>query len=240
VWAPLSAEARAVFNATSALEYFSSVEGYDYGYQNILWGWQDTQVDNYPCLPPSFGDLCLTPAHVQILFGALDRGVNATANILFKQAWNKRVGTEGLSFAEILQYANQTAGIRAEDIPVIVEKDSWVYETTRYGEDTVGPALVCCTFVCEMWKAGGLFGNLSRSINCAEQTNLDDYTLNFLTTPAKLPKQCVQADPNNTLCQLEGEYSVDLGDVYASREPYAHMDEFCPSRAPSYERPSGC
>ena len=240
VWAPLTPEARAQFNASAALDYFATVEGFDYGYQNILWAWQDTVEDNYPCLPPSFGQLCLTPAHVQILFGALDRAVNSTANILFLQAWNKRIGTEGLTFAEILRYANQTAGIRAEDIPVMVEKDSWVYETTRFGVATTGPALVCCSFVCEMWKAGGLFGNLSRQINCAEQTNLDDYTLNFLTTPSMLPPQCAKADPNNSLCQLEGDYSVDLGAVYGTRQPYAHMDEWCPSRAPGYERPSQC
>lgn len=240
VWAPLNPTAREQFNATAALQYFTTVEGFDYGYQNILWGWQDTVEDNYPCLPPSFGQLCLTPHHVQILFGALDRAVNSTANIIFLQAWNKRVGTEGLTFAEVLQYANQTAGIRAEDIPVIVEKDSWVYETTRHGVATTGPALVCCTFVCNMWKAGGLFGNLSREINCAEQTNLDDYTLDFLTTPSTLPKQCRAADPNNPLCQLEGEYSVDLGGVYGTRHPYAHMDEYCPSRAPGYERSDSC
>ena len=240
VWAPLNPTARAVFNATAALEYFSTVEGFDYGYQNILWGWQDTVEDNYPCLPPSFGDLCLTPHHVQILFGVLDRAVNATANIIFLQAWNKRVGTDGLSFAEVLMYANQTAGIQAQDIPVIVEKDSWVYETTRFGEPAVGPALVCCSFVCNVWKAGGLFGDLAREINCAEQTNLDDYTLDFLTTPNPLPSLCAKADPNNPLCQLEGDYSVNLGDVYGTRQPYAHMDEWCPSRAPGYERSTTC
>ena len=240
VWAPLTPAARAQFNASSALDYFNSVKGYDYGYQNILWGWQDTVEDNYPCLPPSFGQLCLTPAHVQILFGALDRAVNSTANIIFLQAWNKRVGTSGLSFAEVLMYANLTAGIQAQDIPVIVEKDSWVYETTRDGVATTGPALVCCSFVCNMWKAGGLFGDLAREINCAEQTNLDDYTLNFLTTPSPLPSQCAKADPNNSLCQLEGEYSVDLGGVYGTREPYAHMDEWCPSRAPGYDRSDSC
>ena len=240
VWAPLTQAARAQFNATAALEYFASVEGFDYGYQNILWGWQDTVEDNYPCLPPSFGDLCLKPAHVQILFGALDRAVNATANVLFLQAWNKRVGTQGLTFAQVLQYANQSAGIRAEDIPVIVEKDSWVYETTRHGVAAVGPALVCCSFVCNMWKAGGLFADLTREINCAEQTNLDDYTLDLLTYPATLPKECSSADPHNRLCQLEGAYSVDLGEAYGTRTPYAHMDESCPSRAPAYDRPDKC
>jgi hypothetical protein len=38
VWAPLSAEARSRFNETAALEKFLEMEGFDYGYINMLWG----------------------------------------------------------------------------------------------------------------------------------------------------------------------------------------------------------
>ena len=239
VWAPLSAEAALAFNETAAAEYFFTQEGYDYGYYNLLWGWQDTVSDNYPCLPPAF-ELCLTPHHVQILFGFIDRSIPTVGDILFIQAWNKRLGTQGLNFAELLQHANQTAKLSAEELPLIVERDDWVYDTQRYGQPAQGPAQVCCTFVCNIWKSGGLFGNLSDSIFCAEQTNFDDYSLDLLTTPQQRPSQCVTADPSNVLCQLEGAYSVELGPEYGSRAPYAHMDEKCPSLAPSYSRPSNC
>ena len=239
VWAPLSPEAAARFNATAASEYFFTQEGYDYGYYNLLWGWQDTVLDNYPCLPPSFS-LCLTPHHVQILFGFIDRVIPTVGDILFIQAWNKRLGTQGLSFAELLQHANQTAKISAELVPIIVERDEWTYTTQRYGQVAEGPAQVCCVFVCNMWKSAGLFGNLTDSFECAEQTNFDDYSLNLLTTPTQRPKQCTNADPNNTLCQLEGEYTLELGPEYGVRSAYAHMGESCPSLAPSYSRPSDC
>ena len=239
VWAPLTAEAAAVFNETAAAEYFYTQEGFDYGYHNLLWGWQDTVIDNYPCLPPSF-ELCLTPHHVQLLFGFIDRVIPTVGDILFIQAWNKRLGTSGLSFAELLQHANQTANISAEELPLIVERDDWMYDTNRYGQPAQGPAQVCCTFVCNVWKQGGLFGNLSSTIQCAEQTNFDDYSLDLLTTPKQLPKQCTSADPANSLCQLEGAYTLELGAEYGQRAAYAHMDERCPSLAPNYSRPSNC
>jgi hypothetical protein len=52
VWAPLSDEARKNYNETAAVEYFKSQEGYDYGFQTMLWGWLDTPKGNFPCLPP--------------------------------------------------------------------------------------------------------------------------------------------------------------------------------------------
>jgi len=240
LWAPLTPAAAKSFNSTAALEYFQTVEGFDYGYQTLLWGWQDTQLDNYPCLPPDFTSLCLTPHHVQVLFGFIDKSLPSVGDVLFSQAWAKRIGRdEKLSFAEILMYGNRS-GHAAIDIPVIPEQDNWMYNTTRYGVVAEGPALVCCTFVCNMWKHAGVFGELADQIQCAEQTNLDDYTLNILSIPTTRPAACEAADPHNVLCQLEGEYSVDLGDVYATRTPYSHMDEHCPGRAPDYTRPGNC
>ena len=238
VWAPLTPAARAAFDEAAAIKYFLSQVGFDYGYQTLLWGWQDTVQDNYPCLPPN-RSLCLTPHHVQILFGFLNRSLPDTGNVLFLQAFNHRLGTEQLSFAELLQYANETAGVSAEELPTIVERDSWLYDTTRFNVSAQGPAQVCCVFVCNMWRAGGLFGNLSSRIQCAEQTNYDDYSLDFLTVPQPKPAQCSQADQDNVLCQLEGKYSLQLQD-YGSKPVYPNMHERCPSEAPSYSRPGDC
>lgn len=38
-----------------------------------------------------------------------------------------------------------------------VEEDHFVYSTTRNGQKMDGPSMVCCVFVCRMWKAAGLF-----------------------------------------------------------------------------------
>ena len=43
------------------------------------------------------------------------------------------------------------------------------YNTTRYGKPAVGESMVCCVFVCHMWKAGGIFGENGE--NCGEFTN---------------------------------------------------------------------
>lgn len=66
----------------------------------------------------------------------------------------------------------------------------------------------------------------------------DDYALNILDAPAR-PPQCVAADPENPLCQIEGEYTVQLND-FAIKAPYAHMAQKCPSKAPKYDKPIDC
>ena len=39
VHVPLSAKSRKLFNTTAAIDFFQSVEGLEYGYINMLWGW---------------------------------------------------------------------------------------------------------------------------------------------------------------------------------------------------------
>jgi hypothetical protein len=177
-------------------------------------------------------------------------------------------------------------------------------QTTRNGQPASGPSMVCCVFVCHMWKAAGMFTNLNDEVwrvpalavgsgvvehcchnmplpalcvlcsclclcmparmyderhgvtttsllvsasrlslllqvNCGELTNWDDYVLNIFDPTPALPSQCKSADPTNPLCQLTGQYSLQLND-YATKTPYAHMAEQCPSEAPLYNKPSNC
>jgi hypothetical protein len=116
--------------------------------------------------------------------------------------------------------------------------DSWNYNTTRYGQVAEGRSLVCCVFVCGMWKSAGVFGSLTDSIECGELTNWDDYALNILAAPHR-PAACIDADPNNPLCQLEGAYTLQLNE-FATKTPYANMAQQCPSQAPFYEKPADC
>lgn len=236
VHAPLGAKAAANFDEDKANAWFKTVEGFNYGYHNMLLGWIDTVNDNYPCVAPNFTQ-CLSWDTVTVLFGLVDKVAPAAADLIFNAAMNQRLGTTGLGMAEVLQEADKK-GIPANTLPVIVEQDSWVYNTTRYGKPAMGPSMVCCVFVCHTWKAAGVFGDLADEINCVEQTNYDDYVRNFLDAPTR-PAQCKAADPDNQLCQLLGDYTLELND-YATLAPYAHMDEKCPSEAPTYKRPSGC
>jgi hypothetical protein len=111
------------------------------GYHNFLWGWVDTVKDNYPCLPPDYTQ-CLQWEHVEVLFGLLERILPATADLLFgqvtrrtrgcwsqraqlarahAQAFNHRMGTEGLSAADLFYLAHQR-GIQANTLVTVVEE----------------------------------------------------------------------------------------------------------------------
>jgi len=239
VYAPLTTDAAARFNATAAWAAFNEWQGLDYGYHNLLFGWIDTPTDNYPCLPPDYTQ-CLQWQHVEVLVGLADRLAPPVASLLFNQALAHRVnGPADMRAAEIL-YAAYQQGISTPDLPVIVESDEWEYQTTRYqNTTTTGRSMVCCVFVCNIWKAAGVFGSLTDEINCAELTNWDDYALTILDPKPARPNACVQADPANPLCQLEGEYSLVLNN-YATKAPYAHMAEKCPSEPPAYKKPADC
>jgi hypothetical protein len=237
VHAPLSPENRAKFNETAALEFFQSVNGTDYGYRNMLWGWVDTMKDNYPCVPPTY-TTCLEFDHFPIIFGLLEKVAPSLSTLMVTQAWNKRLGSQDLGVSQLLQKAAED-NVPAASIPTIVEQDSWRYKTTRFGQNITGHSMVCCVFVCEMWKAGGLFDDIDNDFQCTEQTNSDDYQLAIFDTNYTRPKVCVDADPNNQLCQLSGNYQLHLNE-YNTRTPYKRMGESCPSLAPKYVRTPGC
>jgi len=75
-------------------------------FYNQFWGWLDTDNDNYPCLPPDW-TYCLTWEHMQIVSGLLDKVDPDLCDQFFKQGMNIRLGTTGLSAAEIYQEGNK-------------------------------------------------------------------------------------------------------------------------------------
>ena len=172
VWAPLNAAAREKYNETAALEFFRSVEGMDYGFRTLLWGWIDDAVANLPCLPPDFESSCLSWSYFEASLAELDRHTG-----LGRMIWNpgmaKRLSvSDELRTAELYQLAAEK-GLSSLDLIRMPEQDSWRYNTTRNGEPYEGQDMVCDVFVCNMWKAGGLFGDVADAINCGEMTNWD-------------------------------------------------------------------
>eukprot|EP01061_Rhynchopus_euleeides_P016104 TRINITY_DN272_c0_g1_i1.p1 TRINITY_DN272_c0_g1~~TRINITY_DN272_c0_g1_i1.p1 ORF type:complete len:649 (+),score=296.80 TRINITY_DN272_c0_g1_i1:83-1948(+) len=231
VWAPLAPENRARLDQAKMWEFFNENAGLDYGFHTLLWGWVDTVDRNYPCLPPDY-KACLTWDTVEVLFAIGHRIAPEVTDMLAVQAWNLRVGTSGLTPDEIFMHAETVLNISSNVIPTIVEQDSWVYNTTRYGKPAVGRSMVCCAFVCSMWKAGGLFGDAQ--VNCGELTNLDDYSLGIFDkaqTGANRPEVCKKADPENELCQLVGPYTLNLNH-FNEGKIYSGMDSNCSSWAP--------
>lgn len=220
VHVPLSAEARASFNETAAREFFRETEGLDYGFYNMLWGWVDTVGDNYPCLPDDYSSECLQWALIETLFAVIDRRAPAVSDLMWNQAWNHRIGSSGLGTSDIYKAAFDQ-GIDSQIIPTIPEQDTWMYETTRDGQPAVGRSMVCCVFVCHMWKAGGLFGD--NEVNCGEFTNVDDYSLAIF----------------DSYSQILGDYTLTLNE-FNSKQMFSHMNEQCASFAPDYERAPDC
>ena len=237
VWAPLSPEYNAKFDTKKALSWFKSVEGFDYGYHNMLFSWIDTKHGNYPCIPPNY-DICLEWMHLEALSGFFDRVNTKFAPLLWLEAFNKRVGTAGLHTLDVFRAAIEK-GIDLEILPTIVEKDEWMYNTTRYGKEDVGPAMMCSSFVCNMWKAAGIFEEIGNDINCAEFTPYDVHALKIFDENFEFPDICHTADPENPLCQVVGQYTLHLND-FNTRPMQPRMNEVCPSLAPDYERPRTC
>jgi len=223
VHVPLSEAARANFNEEAALDFFRSTEGLEYGYHVMLWGWLDTISQNFPCLPPDYSSNCLQWELVESLFALIDKSIPQLANLFWNQAWNHRLGTSGLTTAELFQEAGKR-NMKSIEIPIIPEQDSWVYNTTRYGEPAVGKAMVCCVFVCNIWKAAGVFGDSTDQVNCGELTNYDDYVLDIF---------------QDTYTQMMGKYDLTLND-FNTKDIFPHMAEHCPSFAPDYEKPADC
>ena len=129
VHAPLNEENRAKFNTTAALEFFSTVEGLNYGYHNMLWGWIDTIKNNYPCVPPypvTEDSKCLGWPLIEVLFSVLNKLIPALGDLMFKQAWNFRLGSTGLEPPELYQLAVKK-GMNTNQLPTIPEEDSWKY-----------------------------------------------------------------------------------------------------------------
>ena len=231
VWAPLDPARRAKLNVTAMWEFFRENEGYNYGYHTLLFGWIDTEQNNYPCLPPDY-KTCLTWNIVELLFAVGHKIAPKLTDQIVVQAYNHRIGTKGLIPEEVYMYAETKLNMTLSHLPTIVEQDSWRYETTRYFKPAVGRSMVCCVFVCSMWKAGGLFGDTD--MNCEELTNMDDYSLDIFNrqlTGENRPEVCKQADPTNQLCQLVGPYTLNLNH-FNEGKMYKAMDTKCPSWIP--------
>jgi len=80
----------------------------------------------------------------------LESVVPDTVYSFMGEALNMRLGTKGLSLAEVMNLAVDR-GITLEELMAIVENDNWVYSD--------GKSMVCSSFVAALYKAGGLFGD---------------------------------------------------------------------------------
>lgn len=236
----LSAESRAKFNASAAVAAFETTyEGVPYGFENMLWGWFDGPVDNFP--PPL--DVHLVGTLLSI-FDPIARKVSGDTPSLWNGAISHRLGVplrwgDNTSTAALLDAARRR-NITFGDILRMPEEDSWRYplpdETCarlKRPKGCTAPKQVCNVFVCKMWVEGGMLGD---DFNCGEQTPLDTYGMTLFDTAPPLSDACRAADPMNTkFCQILGDWRMKVPRL-ATVAPHAHMSERCPSKAPDYAK----
>ena len=113
---PLSAEARANFNETAAVEFFHSTVGHPYGYHNFLFGWIDTPTQNYPpLLPPEF---------LPIVLSMYEKINPFKADRLYFEAVNLRLGTRNKTAEELTAIAAERK-MTMDDVTAMVEVEGW-------------------------------------------------------------------------------------------------------------------
>ncbi|KAK9673924.1 hypothetical protein RND81_12G199000 [Saponaria officinalis] len=221
---PLHPDLRAKFNLSAAWEYARSMDGLPYGYHNLIFSWIDTVDKNYP--PPLDGNLV---ASVMSIWNQMQPAYAAN---LWKEALNKRLGTLDLDLPEILVEVEKR-GSSFDELLTIPEEDNWIYED--------GASVSCIAYVLQIYKAAGLFGPFSSSIQATEFTIKDAYSLKFFeTNSSRLPSWCNDNDNVKLpFCQILGKYRMELPG-YNTIDPYPHMNEKCPSLPPKYYRPENC
>ena len=103
----------------------------------------------------------------------MERLVPSVSELLWGQAFNVRMGLQGTKMVDIYRIAADQ-NISASTIPMVPESDDFNYTVNRGNVSVTGKSMVCCVFVCNMWKHGGIFDDIGRdSVNCAELTNWD-------------------------------------------------------------------
>ncbi|KAJ6431201.1 hypothetical protein OIU84_018649 [Salix udensis] len=220
---PLHPDVRAKFNSTAAWEYARSMSGKPYGYHNMIFSWIDTIADNYP--PPLDAHLVIS------VMSMWTRVQPAYAANMWNEALNKRLETEDLDLYGILG-ETERRGIAFDELLAVPERDEWVYSD--------GQSTTCVAFILAMYKAAGVFGPVSSSVQVTEFTIRDAYMLKiFENNHTRLPSWCINGNGQLPICQILGEYRMELPE-YNSIEPYANMNENCPSLPPFYDRPLQC
>ena len=237
VWLPMTDSARQTFNVTSAWQFINSTLGKPYGYVEFASTFYDTERDNlpWPATPEALEVVIAIVAGVGIPFSDPMYGSWNLIDLLFTLSLTFKLGLPygtNLTFIEALNTA-AGQGLTFGQLVAKPEQDTWLY-------GNMSVARVCDAYYCSVVKAGGVFGSLTNSINCAEFENSGVYQL-FIFDPAPTrPQACQDVDPAPyPFCQLLGAYQIPLPKV-GTNTPYAHMMETCPSLPTEYLRTPGC
>lgn len=220
---PMAPKWRAKFNIDKAWDWYQTVDGLPYGINNFFFSWLDTPDDNFPQI--TGGDAFYT--FLMILEEIPFLGPQIVDTV-WNKAMNKRLGTEGLTYREIIKKATER-GMDIGEVVAIPEKEEWNYE--------YGKSYVCSCFGAAILLHSGMFGDIT--YNPQEFAGRDVFMMNIWDKDYDLPEECQQNDPDLPYCQIAGDYKI-IPRWYSTIDVYQNMNDHCPSRSPDYFRPEGC
>lgn len=220
----LSDESRAKFDVNKAWATYNSLQGQPYGFDNIIFSFWDTPEQSFTQLANT--DILMV--YVALMYRIPKARPFVTKFI--EQGLNKRLGTSGLSFPQIIEELG-VRRINIGHIGTIPENPNW-----RYGPDN-GPRYICSALVTRLLIDSGVLAGYE--LYPHEFTPNDVYNLKLWKTSG-IPQECVQNDPYLPYCQVSGKRALLPFKYFNSIPIYNHMNEKCPAIAPLYERPANC
>jgi hypothetical protein len=216
----LKKELRDKMNVPGMWAAYKLIQGIPYGFNNFIFGSQDTLDQNRP----DYFD----PNFVVTFAGVLFKWFPSLINRVLVNGLNMRLGTKGLDVDGIWQEIYEQR-VTVPELLAIVEDEDWLYPE--------GISLVCSSLLVYLYKAGGLFGDLT--INSPEFTPMDVLVLDFWDLDdQQLIDACKGRAPRG-YCQIMGIFDMDLGRIgYVT--PYNNMNERCSTMPPHYYRSDDC
>ena len=204
----LADQYRAKFDVTKAWASYFQIHGRPYGFDNILFSFWDTPQN-------SFTQLANTDIFM-VYFALLAKHPKGrqAVNLVLEQGLNRRLGTTGLSFEQILEEIAKR-GMSIGQLGAIPEKESWTYgadNRSRY---------ICSAVVVRLLRDAGALAGLD--FVPQELTPNDVYNLKLWKTDR--PKECADNDPYLPYCQVTGKFALLPFKLYNSIVPYSHMFE---------------
>ena len=152
-------------NISKAIKLFYELEGLPYGYRNFLFGWIDTQANNFP------GNL--SKQFLINFFSALQRDNNIGHFVkrFIDEGLSKRLNLNfDVSLKQIIDMTIDQ-NISIYKLLTYPEKDEWIYSD--------GYSYVCNTFVLRLYKEVGIFDEILDLVEVSEFTPKDAYQIDI-------------------------------------------------------------
>ena len=220
----LSDENRAKFDVSKAWATYYKYQGRPYGWDNILYSFWDTPQNSFSQLGNS--DIMMT--YVAIL--SKNPKSNQAVQLIVEQGLNRRLGTQGLSFEQILDELGNRK-MTLGQLGAVPETEEWTYGSDKRSR------YICSAFVTKLLIDSGVLKNYN--IVPQEQTPNDVYNFKIYKQTG-IPLECSLNDPYLPYCQLNGQKALLPFKYYNQIAPYDHVNERCPGIAPEYARPKNC